>query len=135
MPKIMSDHNVEGHLDVLLTIWTSPAWNDVWQDLSCDVESFQRLGIAHDTPDTELWRLCQREGIVLITGNRNAEGEDSLEATIKNQRTDDCLPVLTIGDPTRVLKDRAYAADVAERILEYMLDLENMRGAGRLYVP
>jgi len=118
VPKIMSDHNVEGHLDVLLAIWTSPAWNDVWQDLSCDVESFQRLGIAHDTPDTELWRLCQREGIVLSTGNRNAEGEDSLEAMIKTQRTDDCLPVLTIGDPTRVLKDRAYAADVAERILE-----------------
>ena len=63
MPKIMSDHNVEGHLDVLLAIWTSPAWNDVWQDLSCDVESFQRLGIAHDTPDTELWRLCQREAL------------------------------------------------------------------------
>jgi hypothetical protein len=135
MPKIMADHNVEGHLDLLLMIWTSPTWNDVWQDLSCDVESFQRLGIAHDTPDTDLWKLCQREGIVLVTGNRNAEGEDSLEAAIESLRSDVSLPVLTIGDPTRVLRDRAYAADVAERILEYMLDLENMRGAGRLYVP
>ncbi|MBC8873137.1 MAG: ACP S-malonyltransferase [Planctomycetes bacterium] len=135
MPKIMADHNAEGHLDALLNIWTSSAWNEVWRDASCDVESFQRLGIRHDTRDDELWRLCQQEGIILITGNRNAEGDDSLEVTIVNHRDEDSLPVLTIGDPTRLLKDRAYAARVAEQILEYVLDLENLRGVGRLYVP
>jgi hypothetical protein len=135
MPKIMADHNVEGHLDVLLRLWTSPPWNRLWQELSCDVESFQRRGIAHDMPDVELWRFCQHEGIVLVTGNRNAEGEDSLEATIQNSRTDDCLPVLTIGSPARIMTDRTYAERVAERILEYLLDLESLRGVGRLYVP
>ena len=92
MPKIMADHNVEGHLDVLLRIWTSPPWNRLWQQLSCAVESFQRMGIALDAPDAELWRVCQQEGILLLTGNRNAEGEDSLEATIRDRQTNDSLP-------------------------------------------
>jgi hypothetical protein len=131
----MADHDVEGHLDVFLKIWTSPPWNELWQQLSCDVESFSRLSIAFDTPDGEVWRLCQQEGILLLTGNRNAEGEDSLEATIQDHRTEGSLPVLTIADPPRILTDRAYAERAAERILEYLLDLDGLRGAGRLYVP
>ena len=55
MPRIMADHNVEGHLQVLLTIWSSPAWGDVWRGMGCDLESFERLGIAPDTSDTDLW--------------------------------------------------------------------------------
>lgn len=135
MPKIMADHDVEGHLDVLLRIWTSPPWNELWQQLACDVESFQRLGIAPVTPDAELWRFCQQEGIVLVTGNRNAEGEDSLEATIQSNRTDDGLPVLTIANPPRVFRDPTYAERIAETILEYLLYLDGVRGTGRLYVP
>ena len=72
MPRIMADHNVEGHLHALMNIWSSPAWGEVWSELSCEVKSFERLGIAHSTPDTRLWELCQQQEIVLITGNRNA---------------------------------------------------------------
>ncbi len=135
MPRIMADYNVEGHLDVLLRIWTSPVWNDLWQQMGCHVESFQRHGIAPDMPDAELGRFCQEQQIILLTGNRNAEGEDSLEITIRNNRTDTTLPVLTIATPAQVIIDRAYAERVAERILEYLLDLQNLRGVGRLYVP
>jgi hypothetical protein len=63
------------------------------------------------------------------------ESDDSLEATIKNHCTEESLPVLTIADPTRLLKDRTYAARAAERILEHVVDPENLRGVGRLYVP
>jgi len=135
MPKIMADHNVEGHVDALLRIWTAPPWNDFWKQLGCDVESFARQGIAPDTSDAKLWRFCQQQGIVLITGNRNAEGDESLEETIRECRTDETIPVLTIGNPARILTDRSYAEDVAERILEYIVDLESLRGIGRLYVP
>lgn len=135
MPKIMADHDVEGHLEVLLRIWTSPLWNGLWKQLGCDVESFTRLGVASDMSDAKLWGLCQQRAIVLITGNRNAEGEDSLEATIRDRRTDGTLPVLTIGNAARILTDRSYAERVAERVLEHILDLESLRGVGRLYVP
>lgn len=73
MPTIMADHDVEGQLDVLLTIWLSPSWSELWSDVSCDVERFERLGIADDALDSDVWRVCQQRGIVLITGNRNAQ--------------------------------------------------------------
>ncbi len=135
MPRIMADHNVEGHLQVLLTIWSSSAWGDVWRGIGCDLESFERLGIAPDTSDTDLWEVCQTHEIVLLTGNRNAEGADSLEAAIASLGTARSLPVITIGDPDRLLRDRDYAQRVAAQVLEYLLDLENLRGTGRLYVP
>ena len=135
MPAIMADHNVEKHLQVLLNIWSSPGWGDVWRGLGCELESFGRLGIAPDTSDTDLWDLCQMHEIVLLTGNRNADGADSLEAAIALQGTDRSLPVVTIGDPDRLLRDRDYAERAAAQVLEYLLDLENLRGTGRLYVP
>ena len=59
MPRIMADHNVEGHLQVLLKLWSSPAWRDVWHGAACELESFERLGIAADASDSELWEVCQ----------------------------------------------------------------------------
>jgi hypothetical protein len=70
-----------------------------------------------------------------ITANRNAEGPDSLEAAIRTLGTARSLPVVTIGDPDRLLRDRDYAQRAAAQLLEYLLDLENLRGTGRLYVP
>ena len=135
MPKIMADHNVEGHLEVLMTIWSSPEWNDIWAEMACEIESFERLAIPHDIPDTQLWELCQQNEIVLVTGNRNAEADDSLEASIERLGTSRSLPVVTIGDPDRLIRDRHYAERAAAQLLEYLLDLEDLRGAGRLYVP
>ena len=105
MLTLMADHDVEGHLDVLLRIWTSDAWSDLWQSLQCEIVSFQRLGIAHDISDADLWQRCQNEGIVLVTGNRNEESEESLEATIQSLASAGSLPVLTIADPRRVMND------------------------------
>ena len=135
MPKIMADHNVEGHLQLLINVWTSPEWGDIWAEQPCEIESFERLGIPHDAPDTELWELCQQHEIVLVTGNRNAEGDDSLEVAINRLGTPQSLPVLTIADPDRLMRDRDYAERAAVQLLEFLMDLDNLRGAGRLYVP
>ena len=50
----------------------------------------------------------------MITGNRNDESPDSLEATIRNENQPDSLPVITIADSDRVLRDRLYAEKVAD---------------------
>ena len=42
----------------------------------------------------------------MITGNRNDDGPDSLEATTRNENQPESLPVITIGDADRVLRDR-----------------------------
>ena len=99
------------------------------QNLSMTGES---LGIATNTPDVHLWRLCQERGIVLITGNRNKEGAESPEATIEQFGTPKSLLVLTIGEPQRIFSKREYAHQTAEPLLEYLDGMENLRGTGRI---
>ena len=135
MPRILADHNVEGHLQILIRCCSAPEWIDVWASLACQIDSFERLGLHHETIDTELWQLCQGHGIVLITGNRNADGPTSLEMAIRNFGTEESLPIITISDPKRLQKDREYAIAAAGRLLEYLSDLEGLRGTGRLYIP
>jgi hypothetical protein len=131
----MADHNIEGHFVVLLRIWTSEAWKSVWESLACEVASFTRLGIPYDTSDRDLWQLCQQYEIVLLTANRNDAGPDSLEATICALNEPTSLPVLTIADPPLIFASRSYAERVAIQVLEYLLELDNFRGVGRLFVP
>ena len=135
MPTIMADHDVEGHLRVILNLWLSPDWRQHWAETSCDIESFERLGIADDASDSEVWQACQEREIVLITGNRNAEGDDSLEMTIRRKLTPTSLPVFTIGDPDRLMRDRDYAESVAARLIDYLQTLDRLRGSGRLFLP
>lgn len=135
MPAIMADHDVEGHLQLLIRIWSSEEWNELWTALAYNIETFPRLGIPTNTTDAEIWRLCQAQQIVLITGNRNAESEDSLEMTIRREADERCLPVLTISDPDRLFRDRQYADRVAERAIDYLQAIEALRGIGRLFVP
>ena len=71
----------------------------------------------------------------MITGNRNDDGPDSLEATIRNENQPDSLPVITIADTDRVLQDRPYAHTVAERLLEKLIAIDDFRGTGRIYFP
>jgi len=135
MPTIMADHDIEGQMQVLLRLLTSAEWHVLWSELAVQVASFASLGVPTNTPDTALWQLCQTQQILLITGNRNAEGPESLEATIQARNTPTSLPVLTISEPQRLLSSRAYAHRVVERLVEYLIDVENLHGTGRLYLP
>jgi hypothetical protein len=135
MPAILADHDVEGQVQVLLRLLASTEWQAIWNALAIRVESFASLGVPANTPDAELWRTCQTRQIVLITGNRNQAGSESLEAVLQRDNTPTSLPVLTIGAPHRILSSRDYAHRVVERLLEYLIDVENLRGTGRLYLP
>ena len=135
MRGILADINVGAQVRGPLSIWTSDTWRDLWQDLGLAVVSFPTLGLAYNASDALIWQACQREGLVLITGNRNDDGADSLEATIRSENQPDSLPVITIADQDRVLQDRLYAERVAESLLDYLLRIDEVRGAGRLYVP
>lgn len=58
-----------------------------------------------------------------------------MEAVIRAENQPDSLPVMTIGDADRVLEDRLYAEKVAERLLDYLMRIDELRGTGCLYVP
>jgi hypothetical protein len=132
---ILADNNVEGHVNRLLFIFEGEEWGDAWADLRLAVETFERLGLARNTSDAVLWRACQQQQLILITANRLRRTPDSLEETIRQHNTPQSLPVITLASADRVLDDRAYAERAAAKLLEYLFDMDNYRGTGRLYVP
>jgi hypothetical protein len=78
---------VEGHLIVFASAWTSPDWIDSWQPLGCQMCRFVDHGLDSAMPDSQVWQFCQDQASVLITGNRNDNGPESLEATMQRLNT------------------------------------------------
>jgi hypothetical protein len=135
MPAILADNDVEGHVERLLLLLESDPWREIWASLSFTVESFETVGLERNVLDSVLWQKCQERQVILITGNRNKQGPDSLEATIQSRNTLQSLPVFTLADRDRILTEKAYAQRAADRLMEYLFDLDQYRGTGRLYLP
>ena len=135
MQGIMADNDVLGQMRVIIRLLLSEAWSDLWLGLNLPVRVFKDLGLETDVSDAELWHACQDNQIVLITGNRNSAGPDSLESTIKKHNKPSSLPVFTLADPKAVSQGGAYAGRVVENMLQYLLEIDNVRGTGRLYLP
>jgi hypothetical protein len=132
---ILGDVNIGRQVNVLVTILESAAWRSLWGHCNLPLLTFQELGLDRKDSDAKIWQLCQQEQIILLTANRNADGPDSLEETIRTRNTPQSLPVFTIADAQEVLESKAYAERVVESFLDYLLDLDNVRGTGRLYLP
>jgi hypothetical protein len=77
----------------------------------------------------------KREQVVLLTTHRNDEGPESLAFTIQHQNTPQSLPVFTLVNDQRVLRDRQYAETVADRLIAALFDIDRYCGTGRLYLP
>lgn len=45
------------------------------------------------------------------------------------------LPVLSVGNAARVLKNYRYRRLAAESLIEFLFDIDTYRGSGRLYLP
>ncbi len=99
MRGILADINVGKQRRAIVAIWTSDAWREIWDGLGLSVVNFRNVGLPYNASDAVIWTTCQREGLVLITGNRNKRGPDSLEAVIERENQPDSLPVVTIADP------------------------------------
>ena len=132
---ILADANCAGHLALLLQLLQEGWRHDVWEGLHLTLVSFADLGLPADASDRAVWETCQRAYVVLLTANRNDAGPESLEATIQQHNTTESLPVFTLANEQRVLRDRPYAEVVANRLIEFLFDMDNYRGTGRLYLP
>ena len=133
MPAVVGDHDIEGYFQELIRLCMAPAWRVVWEGLNLSVETFASLGLAENAPDVLLADVPGGQ-VLLVTGNRNQEGPDSLDATIRQFNRPDSLPVFTIGEPRR-FSSKSYAECAAERLLEYLFDIDAYRGTGRLCIP
>ena len=82
-----------------------------------------------------VWRRCQERQLILLTNNRNDDGPESLEATIRTLNIATSLPVFTFADADRSLQNAAYAEKVMVSLFDQLLRLDSLRGTGRLYLP
>jgi hypothetical protein len=139
MTGIVADVNLIGTLRILIQIIERSELAELWTKLELRVAEFEELGLPRESADRVVWSRCQELGLVLITGNRNDDGPDSLEATIADSNGPSRLPVLTVSSTQKVLKDRQYTERVAIDMLEHLGSLrdspELLMGAGRLFLP
>jgi hypothetical protein len=132
---ILSDVNIEGHVQILFNLLESATWRGVWTLFNLPLYTFGDLGLTPETLDVVLWQVCKQQEIILITANRNDDGPDSLESAIRTMNTVHSLPVFTIANARQVLQSREYAERVVNKLLDYLIDIDNFRGTGRLYLP
>jgi hypothetical protein len=131
---VLADNDVGGAFVVLRRILES-AENGAWLELlSITFTDFESLDLPRDAPDRTVWQTCQAADAVLVTGNRSG-GPDSLDQVIHELSDEKSLPVLSIADPQRVLRDPTYADAAALRLLDFLERIESLRGTGRLFIP
>jgi hypothetical protein len=132
---MLPDINIQGQFDILVSLLVSEEWREIWDSLNCSIETFAGLGLPFDASDLVVWQACQQHRLILVTGNRNARGPESLEKTVQTLNTPDSLPVFTLANPVRIARQRSYAQKVVSKMVEYLLDHDRYRGTGRLYLP
>lgn len=135
MLRILLDENIDGYTNYLSRHLFSPTWNDISSSLGVSIATFEQVGLAKSTPDELIWQFCQDQQFYLLTDNRNDDKPDSLESVIRASNLPTSLPVITISDISRLRTEREYVEALVARLLEYLMDAENIRGAGRLYLP
>jgi hypothetical protein len=135
MRRIMSDNDVQGQVIRLVDICQTSPWLELWRELDCALCTFADFNLTRAATDAAIWHACQDNHVLLITGNRNADGAESLEATIRQHNVPECLPVLTLADPDRILRDMPYAESVVAHLFDVLVDVDVLRGTGRLYLP
>ena len=131
MTEILVDHDIEGNAALLLFELRQSGWTDL---NILEILTFSEIGLAFNASDREVWQFAQENKMLLMTGNRNMDGEDSLEKTIRRENTENSLPVITISQPDRLI-EKNYREICAVKLVEIVLYLENFRGVGRLYIP
>lgn len=135
MPVILADANIEGQGAVIWMRMQASEWRDFTAHLDVSFRTFRDVSLDPASPDDLVWRFCQAHGYYLLTGNRNADSEDSLEVTLRREGTPASLPIFTLAMPDRVYYSRAFLDRVVDKLFDYLLDVDNIRGSGRLYLP
>jgi hypothetical protein len=131
MITVLVDHNMEGQAILLWGALAAEGWLDL---VPLRLMTFGEVGLPFDSDDRTVWRYVQAQRMLLLTDNRSMKGPDSLEQTLREERTSTTLPVITIGSLDR-LDEQAYRERCATRLVEIALDLDAYAGVTRLFIP
>jgi hypothetical protein len=132
---LLADANIPGQVALLASCMQAEPWREFWDHLDLRLLTFADVGLDPAESDAVVWQRCQQAGILLITDNRNDDGPDSLAATIRANNNSTSLPVFTVADIRSVVTNPEYRHRVIDRLLRYLLELENIHGTGRLFLP
>jgi hypothetical protein len=137
MRGLLADVNVQGHLGYLRHLLVALDLWPVLLKLCLEFATFADLDLPPDLHDRSLWNRCQLDGWVLLTENRNRDGEESLQATLTDSWELGHLPVLMLSNKLRFEHDPGYAGRVATDIAELLfgIALEQYRDQPRIWVP
>lgn len=126
------DHNLKGHALLLFGAIASQGWLDI---LPIRFVTFTETELSIDSDDRVVWRLAQKNQMILLTANRSMKGKDSLEQVMREENTPTSLPVITIANADRLLNDPEYRGRCIERLIEIILDIDSYRGTRRIFIP
>jgi hypothetical protein len=131
MIAVLADHNIKGQAALLWSALATNGWLEL--GLFCLVV-FAEVGLPRNSSDRTVWRYVQASSMLLLTGNRNMDGADSLEQTIREENHPGATPVITISNLDR-MAERAYRELCADKLAEVVIYLENYLGIGRVFIP
>jgi len=126
------DHNLKGHALVFFGAIASEGWLDVFP---IRFVTFTEMDLSIDSDDRVVWRLAQKNQMILLTANRSMKGKDSLEQVMREENTSSSLPVITLGNAERLLNDSDYRGRCVESLVEIVLSIDSYRGARRIFIP
>jgi predicted nuclease of predicted toxin-antitoxin system len=125
------DYNLDGYALILLGILMKLGWLEL---LSIQFMTFRDAGLSMDSSDRLVWQYAQENQMLILTANRNMKGADSLEQVMREENTENALPVVTIGNLDR-FSEPDYRERCVERLIEIVVNIDHYKGAGRLFIP
>jgi predicted nuclease of predicted toxin-antitoxin system len=125
------DYNLDGYALIFLGILTKLGWLEF---AAIRFVTFREAGLSMDSSDRILWRYAQAHQMIILTANRNMKGEDSLEQVMREENSENSLPVVTIANLDR-FSETDYRERCVERLMEIVLDIDQYKGSGRLFIP
>jgi hypothetical protein len=126
------DHNFKGHARILLASIASQGWLDF---VPIRFVMFEEVGLLIDSSDRVVWKVAQENQMILLTANRSMKDEDSLEQVMREENTQNSLPVVTVDNADRVLNDSSYRERCVDRIVEIAIYTVSYMGARRVFIP
>ncbi len=125
------DYNLDGYALIFLGMLTKLGWLEF---TAIEFVTFKEVGLSMDSSDRVVWRYAQGHQMMILTANRNMKGEDSLEQVMREENTETSFPVVTIGNLDR-FSESDYRERCVERLIEVVIDIEQYKGVGRLFIP
>ena len=99
MITILSDHDIEGYAFSIIGVLGAEGWLEM---VDLRLTTFAEVGLPCNSAEQTGWRFAQAKVLVLLTNNRNMEGEYCLEQTLREENTLTSLLVVTEGKVGRL---------------------------------